>query len=183
MEKYHIYVIKSFKERILMHIGFIIMLTCAFILPFIFTIALDSASYGLQLQNEYITGGSDFYIENAQKDDLVHYNEINGITARYDEGKIFIDSVKKLDKESRRELSMLLFIETSNIGQDRLILIDTTFDTSVQERFFTQWIVIIIVLLTISMLIIQVAYATHIGNFKKDIGILKSIGEIGRAHV
>ncbi|MDF2845841.1 MAG: hypothetical protein K0R00_4267 [Herbinix sp.] len=173
MQKYFLYIIKSFLRRFHMHAGFIVMLSCAYVLPFIFTIVLDSASYGTYMQNFHITQGRDFRIENAKESDIAFFNDIDGIQLEYNNGTIYINVN---EKNKRDELASLLFIRTKEVGDRQLDFINTTFDTSTHEKFAAQWAVINIILIAISMLIVQVTYSTHVGNFKADIGILEAIG-------
>lgn len=176
MSNYFLYIIKSFFRRFHMHAGFIVMLSCAFVLPFIFTIVLDSANYGTYMQSIHITKGCDFRIENAKESDLVFYKDIKGIQVSFDSGTIFINANTKLDENNRDEFATLLFNKTMEVGNGRLSFINSTFDTSTQKKFAAQWVVVTVILIAISMLIIQVAYSTHVGNFKTEIGILEAIG-------
>lgn len=176
MPNYFLYIIKSFRRRFQMHAGLIIMLSCAFVVPFMFAIILDSANYGTNLQRIDFTKGCDFRIENALESDLDFYDDITGLQMSYEDGTIYIKADQKLDANSRDEIASLLFIRTNEVGEGRLTFINPILDTSTQENFAKQWNFIIIILIGISMLVMQTVYIAHIGNFKSEIGILESIG-------
>jgi len=176
MPKYFLYIMKSFFHRFRTHVGFIIILSCAFVLPIVFTIVLDSANYGILQQNFHLTGGSDFRIENSEESDLSYYSDVEGITAFFDNGIIYINATTALTRSARIELGSQLFSRTIESGNDKLEFVDISFDTSTQETFMAQWLIMLFLMIGFCMLIIQVAYSTHIGNFKAEIGVLESIG-------
>lgn len=154
-----------------MHIGFILILSCAFTLPFIFTFILDSARYSLALEVEAVSG---YRIYNAIDSDIPYFDKIDGIQASITNDTIVLE-IDDLyyDDVTLREL---LLSTISEIDNDRLMLEISSYDTSTDDKFAAQWILVIIAFISISMLIIKVAYNAHIGNFKTEMGILESIG-------
>ena len=169
-------ILSAFLRRYKTHLVFIAMLASAFVIPIAFTILLSSAQHGMDLQSCYITGDSDYRIGNANEDDLPSFSGMEEVEARYDGGYIYININKTMEDGQRTEVRNKILRMAAEVGNGRLLLDEVTFDTSAQEHFFAQWLFMIVILTALSMLVIQVAYSSHIGNFKYEIGLLMAIG-------
>lgn len=76
---YFLYLKQSFRRRPMWHLNIYVIITCALILPLLFSIYLDSSSYGWSQQLISMAKGETFHIANAGEKDV----EVFGISKDY----------------------------------------------------------------------------------------------------
>lgn len=187
------YIRQSLKKRFKMHFNMLIILVCAFILPFIFSFLRDSYIFGDKMQalNDVEKSHHAHYkIINAKEEHLPYFEKLTNLEAKYIEDAIYLyikdsaianEFIKgKLDASIEfQEYGYELGTMINEIGDSSLLLSNlsgiyrTGYGT---ENFSFQITFIIVIVILISMLVVQAAYRIHIGNFSYEIGILTAIG-------
>ena len=80
---YFLYLKQSFRRRPMWHLNIYVIITCALILPLLFSIYLDSSSYGWSQQLISMAKGETFHIANADEKDAEVFRNIEGLSEPY----------------------------------------------------------------------------------------------------
>ncbi len=104
--KYLLYLKKSLIRQPKLHLTLYVILTCAFILPLLFSIYIDSSDYGFQQDLLNSSKGETFHIANATEDDCKYFENIEGLSQPYfEEGTIYLHILSD-DEWKNEELSI-----------------------------------------------------------------------------
>ncbi len=96
---YFLYLKQSFRRRPMWHLNIYVIITCALILPLLFSIYLDSSSYGWSQQLISMAKGETFHIANADEKDAEVFRNIEGLSEPYwEDGTVYVHI---LDRKGR----------------------------------------------------------------------------------
>ena len=88
---YFLYLKQSFRRRPMWHLNIYVIITCALILPLLFSIYLDSSSYGWSQQLISMAKGETFHIANADEKDAEVFRNIEGLSEPYwEDGTVYV---------------------------------------------------------------------------------------------
>lgn len=88
---YFLYLKQSFRRRPMWHLNIYVIITCALILPLLFSIYLDSSSYGWSQQLISMAKGETFHIANAGEKDVEVFRNIEGLSEPYwEDGTVYV---------------------------------------------------------------------------------------------
>ena len=89
--QYFLYLRRSLTRAWRTHVLLVLLLACAILLPLCFSILQASYNYGYMLRKEYVSGGHDIGILNAQSGDEAIFADMVGARAVWENGKLYID--------------------------------------------------------------------------------------------
>lgn len=96
------------------------IITCALILPLLFSIYLDSSSYGWSQQLISMAKGETFHIANAGEKDVEVFRNIEGLSEPYwEDGTVYVHILDDEQWKIRKRCSILVpyFKKTANRRQ------------------------------------------------------------------
>ena len=188
---YFLYLKQSFRRRPMWHLNIYVIITCALILPLLFSIYLDSSSYGWSQQLISMAKGETFHIANADEKDAEVFRNIEGLSEPYwEDGTVYVHI---LDDEQWKNTETMQYF--GSLLQKRLKTADNTmlhitaydYDTAhgishdAQEAGGQVIIRILSVfIMFISAGIMKSAYENHLRRFQSDMAILSSCGADNR---
>lgn len=188
---YFLYLKQSFRRRPMWHLNIYVIITCALILPLLFSIYLDSSSYGWSQQLISMAKGETFHIANAGEKDVEVFRNIEGLSEPYwEDGTVYVHI---LDDEQWKNTETMQYF--GSLLQKRLQTADNTmlhitaydYDTAhgishdAQEAGGQVIIRILSVfIMFISAGIMKSAYENHLRRFQSDMAILSSCGADNR---
>lgn len=188
---YFLYLKQSFRRRPMWHLNIYVIITCALILPLLFSIYLDSSSYGWSQQLISMAKGETFHIANADEKDAEVFRNIEGLSEPYwKDGTVYVHI---LDDEQWKNTETMQYF--GSLLQKRLKTADNTmlhitaydYDTAhgishdAQEAGGQVIIRILSVfIMFISAGIMKSAYENHLRRFQSDMAILSSCGAENR---
>ena len=188
---YFLYLKQSFRRRPMWHLNIYVIITCALILPLLFSIYLDSSSYGWSQQLISMAKGETFHIANADEKDAEVFRNIEGLSEPYwKDGTVYVHI---LDDEQWKNTETMQYF--GSLLQKRLKTADNTmlhitaydYDTAhgishdAQEAGGQVIIRILSVfIMFISAGIMKSAYENHLRHFQSDMAILSSCGADNR---
>jgi predicted lysophospholipase L1 biosynthesis ABC-type transport system permease subunit len=161
-----------------------VILTCAIILPLIFTIFRDSKVHGTEAQTLDFTHGAAFSVQPATEQDLSYFKDIDGLSAEYENGVIHvrITAQGNVSAEKEYEYDFILRERAAGSGNNELMVYSNLHmgeDESI-GKFANQLLLVNAVIILISFLIIGSAYKVHLNKFESDIGVMTSYGAENR---
>ena len=178
---YFVYLKRSLHKRNFRHLFFFIILTCTMVMPLILSIYSSSVQEGIRQFVLDSTKGSVFWIENAKETDLMLFQDLESLEARYEDHVIYLSLTADADPDSeelnRRQEHQLQHIinERSNSNLHPLNNFyfgrDESYADLVNENRRTEWMIA-----GIALLVFLACYGAHLRLFRTDIGILRSIG-------
>lgn len=188
---YFLYLKQSFRRRPMWHLNIYVIITCALILPLLFSIYLDSSSYGWSQQLISMAKGETFHIANADEKDVEVLRNIEGLSEPYwEDGTVYVHI---LDDEQWKNTETMQYF--GSLLQKRLQTADNTmlhitaydYDTAhgishdAQEAGGQVIIRILSVfIMFISAGIMKSAYENHLRRFQSDMAIVSSCGADNR---
>lgn len=188
---YFLYLKQSFRRRPMWYLNIYVIITCALILPLLFSIYLDSSSYGWSQQLISMAKGETFHIANADEKDAEVFRNIEGLSEPYwEDGTVYVHI---LDDEQWKNTETMQYF--GSLLQKRLKTADNTmlhitaydYDTAhgishdAQEAGGQVIIRILSVfIMFISAGIMKSAYENHLRRFQSDMAILSSCGADNR---
>lgn len=188
---YFLYLKQSFRRRPMWHLNIYVIITCALILPLLFSIYLDSSSYGWSQQLISMAKGETFHIANADEKDAEVFRNIEGLSEPYwKDGTVYVHI---LDDEQWKNTETMQYF--GSLLQKRLKTADNTmlhitaydYDTAhgishdAQEAGGQVIIRILSVfIMFVSAGIMKSAYENHLRRFQSDMAILSSCGADNR---
>lgn len=188
---YFLYLKQSFRRRPMWHLNIYVIITCALILPLLFSIYLDSSSYGWSQQLISMAKGETFHIANADEKDVEVLRNIEGLSEPYwEDGTVYVHI---LDDEQWKNTETMQYF--GSLLQKRLKTADNTmlhitaydYDTAhgishdAQEAGGQVIIRILSVfIMFISAGIMKSAYENYLRRFQSDMAILSSCGADNR---
>lgn len=188
---YFLYLKQSFRRRPMWHLNIYVIITCALILPLLFSIYLDSSSYGWSQQLISMAKGETFHIANADEKDAEVFRNIEGLSEPYwEDGTVYVHI---LDDEQWKNTETMQYF--GSLLQKRLKTADNTmlhitaydYDTAhgishdAQEAGGQVIIRILSVfIMFVSAGIMKSAYENHLRRFQSDMAILSSCGADNR---
>lgn len=188
---YFLYLKQSFRRRPMWHLNIYVIITCALILPLLFSIYLDSSSYGWSQQLISMAKGETFHIANADEKDAEVFQNIEGLSEPYwKDGTVYVHI---LDDEQWKNTETMQYF--GSLLQKRLKTADNTmlhitaydYDTAhgishdAQEAGGQVIIRILSVfIMFVSAGIMKSAYENHLRRFQSDMAILSSCGADNR---
>ena len=188
---YFLYLKQSFRRRPMWHLNIYVIITCALILPLLFSIYLDSSSYGWSQQLISMAKGETFHIANADEKDAEVFRNIEGLSEPYwEDGTVYVHI---LDDEQWKNTETMQYF--GSLLQKRLKTADNTmlhitaydYDTAhgishdAQEAGGQVIIRILSVfIMFISAGIMKSAYENHLRRFQSDMATLSSYGADNR---
>lgn len=160
---------------------------CAFLLPLIISIYRDSLVYGVELQNYHFHRGQTIHITGAQPEDLLLFQDIEGLTAPFFEDRTIymnFDSQESAayyqDLHQRIALNVLLNSKASQSGRAMEVLFydvnDTMLDDEYMQTTLQNMRLANLFLLLFSGLIVQAACRNHLDSFSGELEELSAIG-------
>jgi ABC-type lipoprotein release transport system permease subunit len=178
--QYLLYLKQSFKRRHQVHFTLFVILTCAMILPLIFTIFRDSEVHGKQAEMLEFTHGSAFAIEPANEQDLSHFKDMEDLEAEYENGVIYVRITRtgNVSAEKEAEYTSILMQRAAASGNEALTVFNNLHvgEDESNNMFATQLLLVNAVIILISFSIIGSAYKVHLNKFESDIGVMVSYG-------
>lgn len=119
---YFLYLKQSFRRRPMWHLNIYVIITCALILPLLFSIYLDSSSYGWSQQLISMAKGETFHIANADEKDAEVFRNIEGLSEPYwEDGTVYVHI---LDDEQWKNTETMQYF--GSLLQKRLKAADNT---------------------------------------------------------
>ncbi len=182
-----LYLRRSFKRRPFRHLSLAWILMCAFLLPLVVSIYRDSLAYGVTLQMYDFHKGQAIHISGAQPEDVVWFQDIEGLTAPYyEDGTIYMTydsresearfqdlheslALYNLLKSKARQSSQAMEILTYDVNHDGLS--DPYMKTTLGNMQLVN-----LALLLFSGLIVQAAYRNHIDSFSQELADILAMG-------
>ncbi|MDR0896288.1 MAG: ABC transporter permease [Oscillospiraceae bacterium] len=126
------------------------------------------------------THGAAFKMEPATAQDLPHFMDMEGLTAEYEGGAIYVHiaSENRISEEEELAYMSLLMTRAAQSGNAALSVFNLLHmgeDSSI-TMFSNQLLWVNAVIICLSLIIIQSAYKVHLNKFESDMGILVSYG-------
>lgn len=185
--EYLVYLRRSLRRRPARHLTILVIMTCALVLPLLFSIYLDSSEYGECQQLISWTKGETFHINNAREEDCAIFADMEGLSTPYfEDGVIYmhiLDDGQWQDEGTMAYYGDQLAQRMEQAGADRMgIAVHNYYNahgiskdpqTIKGRRVIWAFSVFVMVL---SALVIKSAYQSHLRRFRSDIGVLCSCG-------
>lgn len=185
--KYLVYLKESLKRRPARHLTIFVIMTCALVLPLLFSIYLDSSEYGKRQELLSWTKGETFHIKNAGEEDCSIFADMEGLSAPYfEDGVIYmhiLDDGQWQDEKMVDNYGYRLKQKIEQAGPSYLRVAVHNYynahgiskDPQRQNgrRIIGMFSVFVMAL---SALVIKSAYQSHLRGFRSDVGVLCSCG-------
>lgn len=182
--KYLLYLKQSFLRRPSRHLTLYAIMTCAFILPLLFSIYLDSSEYGRSRQLLSESKGETFHITTISEEDCELFENIEGLSAPYyEDGIIYLHII---DDKQWQDPGMMDYYGgqlMQRIERNSKIAI-RGFDyegghgiLNSEERNGQKTIqIFLLIIMVITSYIIKSAYQSHLNKFRAEVGTLCACG-------
>lgn len=185
--EYLVYLRRSLRRRPARHLTILVIMTCALVLPLLFSIYLDSSEYGERQDMLSRTKGETFHINNAREEDCSIFADMEGLSAPYfEDGFIYmhiLDDEQWQNEEMVNYYADQLKQRMKQAGADYMRITVQNFfrahgiNNDPQKingrrviRMFSAFVMVL------SALVIRSAYQSHLRRFRSDIGVLCSCG-------
>lgn len=185
--KYLVYLKESLKRRPARHLTVFVIMTCALVLPLLFSIYLDSSEYGERLKLIDRSKGETFHIKNAREEDCSIFADMEGLSAPYfEDGLIYmhiLDDGQWQDEIMLDNYADQVIQRIKQAGPSHLWV-------TAHDFYFAHGIskdpqrqngrriigVFSVFVMALSALVIKSAYQSHLRRFRSDVGVLCSCG-------
>lgn len=185
--KYLVYLKESMKRRPARHLTILVIMTCALVLPLLFSIYLDSSEYGERQELLSFTKGETFHIKNAREEDCSIFTDMEGLSAPYfEDGVIYmhiLDDEQWQDEGTMAYYGNQLTQRMEQAGADYMWVTAQNFyrahgiyDDPQTKNGRRAIRILSVFVMVLSALVIRSAYQSHLRRFRSDIGVLCSCG-------